>query len=227
MLHSLEGTGLGANLRPRAYEDYKRELEEIEREWESTLHFLDSCDFSFRGGIKSSKIPSPSHEVGCPEIWYNAYSQKIDKEYLSSHPELLIAEGGSVPCTFQMILKYLHITKDLESICGVLLRNDYHIKDGTLILAFDKLLEQIYGVKTEIQPSVFHLCESVSKNRPVIGLVSTAWLSDNELPGNTCIIIWQLKGKKLLVSTTTSGELQVLDMCNTFKHIQRAWACYK
>ena len=178
MLHSLEGTGLGANLRPRAYEDYKRELEEIEREWESTLHFLDSCDFSFRGGIKSSKIPSPSHEVGCPEIWYNAYSQKIDKEYLSSHPELLIAEGGSVPCTFQMILKYLHITKDLESICGVLLRNDYHIKDGTLILAFDKLLEQIYGVKTEIQPSVFHLCESVSKNRPVIGLVSTAWLSD-------------------------------------------------
>lgn len=227
MLHSLEGTGLGANLRPRAYEDYKRELEEIEREWESTLHFLDSCDFSFRGGIKSSKIPSPSHEVGCPEIWYNAYSQKIDKEYLSSHPELLIAEGGSVPCTFQMILKYLHITKDLESICGVLLRNDYHIKDGTLILAFDKLLEQIYGVKTEIQPSVFHLCESVSKNRPVIGLVSTAWLSDNELPGNTCIIIWQLKGKKLLVSTTTSGELQVLDMCDTFKHIQRAWACYK
>ena len=227
MLHSLEGTGLGANLRPRAYEDYKRELEEIEREWESTLHFLDSCDFSFRGGIKSSKIPSPSHEVGCPEIWYNAYSQKIDKEYLSSHPELLIAEGGSVPCTFQMILKYLHITKDLESICGVLLRNDYHIKDGTLILAFDKLLEQIYGVKTEIQPSVFHLCESVSKNRPVIGLVSTAWLSDNELPGNTCIIIWQLKGKKLLVSTTTSGELQVLDMYDTFKHIQRAWACYK
>ena len=227
MLHSLEGTGLGANLRPRAYEDYKRELEEIEREWESTLHFLDSCDFSFRGGIKSSKIPSPSHEVGCPEIWYNAYSQKIDKEYLSSHPELLIAEGGSVPCTFQMILKYLHITKDLESICGVLLRNDYHIKDGTLILAFDKLLEQIYGVKTEIQPSVFHLCESVSKKRPVIGLVSTAWLSDNELPGNTCIIIWQLKGKKLLVSTTTSGELQVLDMCDTFKHIQRAWACYK
>ena len=227
MLHSLEGTGLGANLRPRAYEDYKRELEEIEREWESTLHFLDSCDFSFRGGIKSSKIPSPSHEVGCPEIWYNAYSQKIDKEYLSSHPELLIAEGGSVPCTFQMILKYLHITKDLESICGVLLRNDYRIKDGTLILAFDKILEQIYGVKTEIQPSVFHLCESVSKNRPVIGLVSTAWLSDNELPGNTCIIIWQLKGKKLLVSTTTSGELQVLDMCDTFKHIQRAWACYK
>lgn len=227
MLHSLEGTGLGANLRPRAYEDYKRELEEIEREWESTLHFLDSCDFSFRGGIKSSKIPSPSHEVGCPEIWYNAYSQKIDKEYLSSHPELLIAEGGSVPCTFQMILKYLHITKDLESICGVLLRNDYHIKDGTLILAFDKLLEQIYGVKTEIQPSVFHLCESVSKKRPVIGLVSTAWLSDNELPGNTCIIIWQLKGKKLLVSTTTSGELQVLDMYDTFKHIQRAWACYK
>lgn len=227
MLHSLEGTGLGAKLQSRAYEAYQMELKEIEGEWGSTLHFLDSCDFSFRGGIKNSKIPSPSQEVSCPAVWRNGNSQRIDEEYLSSHQELLIAEGGSVPCTFQMILKYLNIAKDLESICGVLLRNDYRIKDGTLILAFDKILEQIYGVKTEIQPSVFHLCESVSKKRPVIGLVSTAWLSDNELPGNTCIIIWQLKGKKLLVSTTTSGELQVLDMYDTFKHIQRAWACYK
>lgn len=228
MLQALESTGLSAKLQPRAYEAYKKELEKIAEEWESELHFFDSCkDFSIQSGIKNFNIPSPSQEVDCPDIWNNGYSQKVDEEYLSSHPELLIAKGGSVPCTFQMILKYFHITKDLGSICGVLLRNDYRIKGGTLVLAFDKILEQVYGVKADIQSSFFSLCEFVSKGRPVVALVPTDWLSDNALPGNTCIIIWQLKGKGLLVSSTTSHTLQVLDMVDTFKHIQRAWACYK
>lgn len=228
MLHSLESTGLGAKLQPRAYDAYQKEVEKIEEEWDYSLHFLITCDYSIKGGIESDKIPSPCCQVDCPDIWDNDNSQVLEKSYLASHPALLIAEGGSVPCTFRMILKYFDITKNLENICGVLVRRGYHIKDtGILTLAFDKVLEQIYGVKTEIQPSIFDLCESVSLGHPVIALVTNSWLYNNGMDGLTCIIIWQLKEKEILVSTTTSRTLQVLDMVDTFEHIQRAWACHK
>ncbi len=221
MLQALkEDTGLGANLQPQISEAYRSKLKETEAEWANSILLLDRLEFSFHSELEKP-IPSPCCDPECPESLYNAEGVPLAEGYSGKD----VVEIGAIPCTFKMILEYFGISKSLESICGVLVRNGYRTEDGMLTLAFDKILEKVYGIETEIESSVLQLCGSVSTGHPVIALVEQSWLYGNALPGNTCIIIWQLKGERLSVSTITSPELRILDMLDTFKHIQRAWAC--
>ena len=221
MLQALkEDTGLGANLQPQISEAYRSKLKETEAEWANSILHLDRLEFSFHSELEKP-IPSPCCDPECPESLYNAEGVPLAEGYSGKD----VVEIGAIPCTFKMILEYFGISKSLESICGVLVRNGYRTEDGMLTLAFDKILEKVYGIETEIESSVLQLCGSVSTGHPVIALVEQSWLYGNALPGNTCIIIWQLKGERLSVSTITSPELRILDMLDTFKHIQRAWAC--
>ena len=222
MLQALkEDTGLGANLQPQISEAYRSELKEIETSWDNSIQHLTSFEFIFHSELKDGNSPSHCCEPECPESLYNAEGVPLAEGYSGKD----VVEIGAIPCTFKMILEYFGISKSLESICRVLVRNGYRTEDGMLTLAFDKILEKVYGIETEIESSVLQLCGSVSTGHPVIALVEQSWLYGNALPGNTCIIIWQLNGERLSVSTITSPELRILDMLDTFKHIQRAWAC--
>lgn len=231
MLESLKYTGMNARLTPEVYELYKEEISAFEESWKQSLHYLETCNFSFIGGIDDNHIPSPYCQYDYSHIIYDyreCREVKDSKSVPAGYKTML--DGGTVPCALMSILDYLCISSiSLEYVGKKLVENGYRTEDnGTLWIAFDKALEQLFGVRTWIQRSVFELCESVTLERPVIALVPAAWLHDfPAMKTRECIIVWRLEEKKAVITTTSAHSAKKVDLYELLKNIKRAWACQR
>ena len=226
---------LQARLDSATYDLYAEEIYSLEKLWKDSLSYLDFCDFSFIGGIDSRSIPIPLAQENFHNIIYDYREcRKIELNNVENIPSDLktIAGGGNIPCTIYSILEYYRRNTPIEEIGRILVKYGYRTPDsGTLWSAFERILEPIYKIETTIQSSIFELCKSVSIGKPVVCMVPTKFLSEHinynnpSLTGHECIIVWQLVGKSLLVTTTHSQGFYVLKMAETFRHILRTWAC--
>ena len=233
MMKSLIGTGYQARLEPSAYTRYKEELTAFDESWKQSLHFLETCQISFKGGgIKNEFIPTPYCQHDFTTIVYDYRECRVlraDESLPDGYTTM--SDGGTVPCAFMSILDYFRTSpKSLEMLGKVLVDNGFRTRfNGTLWIAFDKVLEK-YHVRTQIQPSIFNLCESVTLQRPVIALVSSAWLHYFPSPymmTNECVIIWRIEGEKAVMTTTSSHSLREVNIYDLFRNIRRAWSCQK
>ena len=227
MLDVLKNTGLNARLTPKVYDLYKNEASTYEKSWKQSLHYLDTCNFSFTGGSDDSHIPAPYCQYDYADIIYDCRGcRKVDGQVPDGYKTIF--DGGTALCAMKSVLDYFHISLSLEDVGKDLVQNGYRTEnDGTLWIAFDKAFEQLYGVQTQMQSMVFELCESVSLLHPVIALVSAAWLHDYPMPSNECIIIWRLEGKEAVITMTSSHSSKKVDLYELLKNIKRAWACQR
>ena len=232
MLKSLVGTGLQARLSHEQYKKYEAEISAIEARWVKSLHYLETCDFAFTGGVENKYISTPYCQYDYGNIIYDHREcRTLSPDEVLPDGYHTMLDGGTVPCAIMSILDYFRTSpKSLEEIGKILVTNGYRTKlRGTLWIAFEKILEH-YHVRTQILPTIFDLCESVSLNRPVIALVSAAWLHQFPHPymmTNECVIVWRLEGKKAVITTTSNHSLIQVNLYDLLKNTRRAWSCQK
>lgn len=227
MLKSLINTGLEARLTPEQHALYRAELIALEESWKQSLHFLE-CNFNFDGsGVEPSKIPTPRCQYDYNHIIYDyrtCRELQPGETLATSHKTM--ADGGTVPCALLSVLEYYCRDEKLPELGQILVKNGYRTQNnGTLLIALDKIPELVYGIQTQVQSFIFNLFESVCMKKPVIALVSAAWLHDfPKMPSNECIVIWRLEGKTALITTTSHHSVRRIDLYDLLKNIKRAWS---
>lgn len=229
MLKSLLNTGLEARLTPEQYALYRAELITLEESWKQSLHFLN-CDFTFNGGVEPSKIPTPRCQYDYNHIIYDYRTcRELQPGETLATRHKTMADGGTVPCALSSVLEYYRHTAKLTVIGQILVKNGYRTENnGTLLIALDKVPELVYGVQTQVQSFIFDIFESVCMGKPVIALVSAAWLHAlSTMPSNECIVIWRLEKKTALITTTSHHSVRRIDLYDLLKNIKRAWSCQK
>ncbi len=239
MLHSLVNTGLSARLKPDVYAKYQEEKKEFSRTWEESLSKELSTKLDI--GIDPKVIPVPYNQKLYEHIVYDhrgCYDRnKEPNKDFNGEPLKSMALGGSIPAAMATLIEYFAIThkngKKISSreellieIGKILVENGYRTQDkGTLWLAFDKVLELEYGIRTQIQRSIFELADSICSAKPVVALVPTGWLHGKDLPSNECVIIWKIKEGVATISCTSSNELIEIEVMPLLRHSKIAWAC--
>ena len=230
MLKSLIGTGLQARLSPEQYELYKSEVLALEKSWKKEIR--SGCKTQFKGGISDFFIPQPWCQYDFYHIIYD-YRKCINLRSPKQVPlgYKTVADGGTIPCALLSILRYYKFSETLPVLGELLVTNGYRTKDnGTRWIAFDKVPEIVYGIKTEIQTSIYGFAESIVFGRPVAALVSATWLHKDfstNLPSNECIVVWRLEGDKAVITTTSSHSTLRVDLYDLLKNIKRAWSFSK
>lgn len=226
MLDVLKNTGLNARLTPEVYDLYAEEVNKREKEWKKSLEYLYSCHISFYDGIENN-ISEPICQYDCPNIIYDYRECRVVNNVVDV-PEgyKTMATNGTVPCALTPIISQY---RSLPEIGKVLVEYGYLTKDkGTLWIAMDKIPELVYGIQTEILSHFLELAKEVSEGHPVIVLVPAAWLHDlPSLSSNECVTVWRLKGKKVIVTTTSSHSVKELDLYDFLINVKRAWAFHR
>lgn len=239
MLQSLVNTGLNARLKPDVYAKYKEEKRQLAETWEESLSKELSTKLDI--GIDPKVVPVPYNQKIYDHIVYDhrgCYDRAKDpNRVFDGEPLKSMALGGSIPAAMAMIVEYFSKTHKtgkkivsreefLIEIGKILVENGYRTQDkGTLWLAFDKVLELEYGIRTQIQRSIFEVSNSICSCSPVVLLVPTGWLHGKDLPSNECVIIWKIKEGVATICCTSSNKLMEVDVMQLLRHAKIAWAC--
>lgn len=238
MLHSLINTGINARLKEDVYLEYQEEKRQLAETWEESLSKELSTKLDI--GIDPKVIPVPYNQKLYEHIVYDhrgCYDRNKENKVFDGEPLKSMALGGSIPAAMATLVEYFSVThktgKKISSreellieIGKILVENGYRTQDkGTLWLAFDKVLELEYGIRTQIQRSIFEVSNSICLCHPVVALVPTGWLHGKDLPSNECVIIWKIKEGVATISNTSSNELYEIDVMQLLRHAKIAWDC--
>lgn len=227
MLKSLENTGLNARLTPDVYDLYAEEIAALEMKWRNSVSSLKDCKLSFFKETPYPSIPEPVCQHDYTRVIYD-YRECRTLNHGESVPEgyKTMSESGTVPCALVPILRYYNIGDMLPEIGSVLVKHGYRTENnGTRWIAIDKVPELVYGIQTQIQSSIFELCESILSGYPVLAIASAAWLHNLEsMPSNECVTAWRIEGSEVIVTTTSSHSPRSLDLIEFLRNVKRAWA---
>lgn len=239
MLQSLVNTGLNARLKPDVYAKYQEEKKQLSETWTESLEKELSPKLDI--GIDPKVVPVPYNQKIYDHIVYDhrgCYDRAKDpNRVFDGEPLKSMAIGGSIPAAMATLIEYFAMNHKtgmkissreelLIEIGKILVENGYRTQDkGTLWLAFDKVLELEYGIRTQIQRSIFELTDSICSAKPVVALVPTGWLHGKDLPSNECVIIWKIKEGVATISNTSSNELYEIEVMPLLMHSKIAWAC--
>lgn len=227
MLKSLENTGLNARLTPEVYDRYAEEVSALEKDWKESISSTKNCKLSFIKEDDDLNIPEPICQYDFTRVLYDYRECRLLKD-AESVPQgyKTMADSGTIPCAIIPILNYYGLSTNLSHLGKILVENGYRTEnDGTRWIAIDKIPELVYGIRTQIQSSVFELCESVLSELPVLAIVPASWLHNLEsMPSNECITAWRIEGNKVIVTTTSSHSPRKLDLIEFLRNIKRAWA---
>lgn len=155
MLKSLieQQNNFQARLDESTYHLYEKEVSQLETEWMESLKFLE-CNFKFVGGIDYIKFPTPTNQKTFVNIIYDSSKRCEILKPGEPLPEgtKTMATSGTIPCAIKTLLEYFEQDVKLVEIGDMLASNGYLTPDkGTLWSAFDRLMEPIFGIKTQIQ----------------------------------------------------------------------------